>query len=190
MYAATMLNPFNTPGFAWMDAGYFRQETPKEGESIIKLNITEDGIAEEKLVLLHVRNDPLSSRARVNIAGNSFLGTTRSFQEFYPKYYETFWDWISMKKFIGSDQFVMTETCRRYQSHCHPFFPGRFKDWFAMYKLMQGSYERGGSKDYTQISKHYLFSDKPPDAKQVPTGKRVGYCNEEIITKDAGETMC
>uniref|UniRef100_A0A7S3Q266 Uncharacterized protein n=1 Tax=Chaetoceros debilis TaxID=122233 RepID=A0A7S3Q266_9STRA len=184
MYAATMLNPFETPGFAWMDAGYFRQITPELGKPIIKVNITEDGIGENELVLLHVRDDPISAVARVNIAGNAFLGTSDSFLNFYPKYYETFWDWISIEKFIGSDQFVMTETCRRFRSHCHPFFPGSFRQWFAMWEMMQGK------KDYVTVSKKYIFEDKPTSPKEVPNGKRVTYCKGEIVTFETNEPVC
>lgn len=185
MYAATMLNPFDTPGFAWMDAGYFRQITPDFGEPIIKVNITEDGIAENELVVLHVRDDPISAVARVNVAGNAFLGTRDGFLKFYPKYYETFWDWISIKKFIGSDQFVMTETCRRYRSHCHPFFPGHFKQWFAMWTMMQGNI-----KDYASVSKKYIFEDEAPSSKEVPNGKRVTYCKGQIVTFESDEPVC
>eukprot|EP00558_Chaetoceros_sp_UNC1202_P000298 CAMPEP_0197260546 /NCGR_PEP_ID=MMETSP1429-20130617/84088_1 /TAXON_ID=49237 /ORGANISM="Chaetoceros sp., Strain UNC1202" /LENGTH=221 /DNA_ID=CAMNT_0042724789 /DNA_START=142 /DNA_END=807 /DNA_ORIENTATION=+ len=61
MYAAIKLNPFNTPGFLWMDAGYFRnsRDAPKPGHPVITVNTTEVGIPEEKLILMHVRDDPL-----------------------------------------------------------------------------------------------------------------------------------
>lgn len=162
-----------------MDAGYFREDrdAPAFNTPIINVNITEAGVAEEKLLLLHVRNDPLTSPSRVNIAGNAFVGTDKAFLEFYPRYYDTFWHWISIKKFIGSDQFVMTETCRRYKAYCHPFFPGRFKMWFAM------AYALSGKRPFNEVSKDYLFLDEPPkDIPAVPIGKFVSYCRNEIVT--------
>jgi len=179
MYAAIHLNPFETPGFLWMDAGYFREErdAPALNTPIVKVNITEAGIPEEKLLLLHVRNDKLSSPSRVNIAGNAFVGTVKSFMEFYPRYYQTFWDWISIKKFIGSDQFVMTETCRRYKDYCHPFFPGRYKMWFAM------AYALSGKRPFDQVSPEYLFLEEPPsNLPPVPSGQYVSFCNGNIVT--------
>lgn len=186
MYAAVSLNPFETPGFVWMDAGYFRddKDAPEFNTPIVKVNITEKGIPEEKLLLLHVRNDNLSSPSRVNIAGNAFVGTVKSFMEFYPRYYQTFWDWVSIQKFIGSDQFVMTETCRRYKDHCHPFFPGRFKMWFAM------AYAMSGKRPFDQVSPEYLFLDEPPlNLPPVPSGNYVSFCNGNIVTGVNPETL-
>jgi hypothetical protein len=179
MYAAIHLNPFETPGFVWMDAGYFREQrdAPSINTPIVNVNITEAGVPEEKVLLLHVRNDKLTSPSRVNIAGNAFVGTGRAFLEFYPKYYETFWHWISIKKFIGSDQFVMTETCRRYKANCHPFFPGRFKSWFAM------AYAMSGKRPFNEVSSQYLFLDEPPkDVPKVPSGMSVSFCKDLIVT--------
>jgi len=190
MYAAIHLNPFNTPGFAWMDAGYFRNDhdAPPPFTPIIKVNITEAGIPEEKLLVVHVRNDPLDAPARVNVAGNSFVGTGHAFLNIYSKYYQTFWHWITIRKFIGSDQFVMTETCRRYRTHCHPYFPGRFKSWFAMAHAMAG---KEGHTDFAKVSPKYLFLDEPPsDVPEVPIGKKVSYCDGEIVTKGADEPTC
>ena len=90
-----------------MDAGYFRNDgdAPKASTPIIKVNITEAGVPDEKLLVMHVRNDGLDAPGRVNIAGNSFVGTGRAFLEFYPKYYHTFWHWISIEKFIATHFF-------------------------------------------------------------------------------------
>jgi len=186
MHAAITLNPFNTPGFAWMDAGYFRKnnDAPRPSEPIIKVNITEAGVPEEKILLLHVRNDGLDSPARVNIAGNSFVGTGRAFLDFYPKYYQTFWHWVTIKKFIGSDQFVITEACRRYRSNCHPFYPRRFKHWFAMALAMSGGL------DFSQVSPHYLFDIPPPNLPEVPSGKKVSHCNGEMVVRDVNMSSC
>ena len=170
-----------------MDAGYFRNDgdAPKASTPIIKVNITEAGVPDEKLLVMHVRNDGLDAPGRVNIAGNSFGGTGRAFLEFYPKYYHTFWHWISIEKFIGSDQFVMTETCRRYKTHCHPFFPGSFRNWFAM------SYAMAGKKDFSKVSPKYLFLDKPPsDVPEVPDGKMVSYCDGKIVANVADKLIC
>lgn len=178
MYASIHLNPFETPNFVWMDAGYFRndRDAPEFNTPVVKINITES-VPEEKLLLLHVRNDPLSSPSRVNIAGNSFVGSAKSFLTVYEKYYETFWDWISIKKFIGSDQFVMTETCRRYKAYCHPFLPGRFKSWFGMALALSGQ------RDVSQVSPEFLFLDEPPSNPAiVPSGKYISYCRNEIMT--------
>ncbi len=186
MHAAITLNPFNTPGFAWMDAGYFRndRDAPNQSDQIIKVNITAAGVPENKLLLLHVRNDGLDSEARVNIAGNSFVGTGRAFLDFYPKYFQTFWHWVSIKKFIGSDQFVMTETCRRYSHNCHPFYPGRFRKWFAMAAAV------AGKESFSEVSPHYLFDDPPSDLPDIPSGKKVSYCNGEIVARDVGLSSC
>ncbi|GFH46807.1 hypothetical protein CTEN210_03281 [Chaetoceros tenuissimus] len=178
MYASIHLNPFETPNFVWMDAGYFRndRDAPELNTPVVKINITES-VPEEKLLLLHVRNDPLSSPSRVNIAGNSFVGSGKSFLTIYEKYYETFWDWVSIEKFIGSDQFVMTETCRRYKAYCHPFLPGRFKSWFGLALALSGK------RDVSQVSPEFLFLDEPPSNPAiVPSGKYISYCRNEIIT--------
>ncbi len=182
MHASITLNPFNTAGFAWMDAGYFRKldDAPQLYEPNVKVNITKEGVSEEKLLLLHIRDDELDAVARVNIAGNSFVGTCRAFLEFYPLYFQTFWDWVSKKKFVGSDQFVITEACRRYRSHCHPFFPGKFKHWFAMSKALAGEI------NFSEVSPKYLFADPPSTLPEMPSGKKVTYCNGEMVTRNKG----
>ena len=76
----------------------------------------EAGVPPEKALFLHIYDDTLSSRRKVNLAGNVRFGSGIAFLELYPRYYATFWNWITNGKFIGSDQFVMTETCMRYRS--------------------------------------------------------------------------
>jgi hypothetical protein len=180
MHASVTLNPFNTTGFAWIDAGYFRngRDAPRPNHPIIKVNITEKGVPEEKLLLLHVRNDEVGAEARVNIGGGSFVGTGRAFLEFYPLYFQTLWHWASLKKFIGAEQFVLTETCRRYKSNCHPFFPGKFRYWFAMSRALAGRI------NFSEVSPHYLFADPPTSLPEVPSGKKVTHCGGEMVTRD------
>ncbi len=160
-----------------MDVGYFQRKHsgPKLGKPIILLDYNAAGVPKEKVLLLHVRDDPPESDARVNIAGNGFFGTAKAFLALYTKYYETFWDWIHVKnKLIGSDQFVMTETCMRYADVCYPYFPGWYKDWFAMGNLLMKhpKYKLKG------VSPEYVFLDQPPASiSEVPTGHRISYCN-------------
>jgi len=216
LYNAILLNPFQTTGYAWMDIGYFRQirDAPEPQTPLIKVNYTHPNnsmnpttkattttndmshknsipVPQNKVLLLHVRNDPLDSIARVNIAGNAFYGTSQAFLNLYTKYYHTFWDWIhNHHKFIGSDQFVITETCRRHKEVCYPYFAGRFKSWFALSAVVMGE------KPITEVSPHYLFKDDendngkngnvnvkiPPNTSQldvdvqVPQGQRITYC--------------
>ena len=190
LYATVQLNPFDTDGFIWMDAGYFRKEhmAPKLSKPILHVNLTDLGVPREKMLFLHVRNDDLESEARVNIAGNSYFGTKDALLAFYFQYYLTFWDWVKKKnKFIGSDQFVLTETCRRYPMNCHPYFGGGFRWWFAFAdKVFLG-------KDLTvnKVSPHYLFLDEPPtDLEEVPDGQRVSYCNGTIVTSVSYDFGC
>ncbi len=183
LYNAIHLNPFQTKGFAWVDAGYFRQmrDAPEPETPFIRINYNEEGVPEEKVLVMHVRNDPLDAIARVNVAGNSFFGTDKAFLTFYKNYYSTFYDWIAVKnKFIGSDQFVMTETCRRYASSCYPYFAGRYKSWFALSEVIMGKkkFNRG-------VSPHYLFlEDEPKDLQVAPEGKRITYCNDRVLPVD------
>jgi len=163
-----------------MDAGYYRRKrgAPEPSTPIVRLNLTEAGVPPEKVLFLHVRNDELSSRCRVNIAGNAWFGSGRAFLELYPRYYATFWDWITNGKFIGSDQFVMTETCMRYRSSCYPFYPGKFRDWFALSDAVRGN--RG---KILNESPQFLFLDEPPkDGKAVPIGHKVTFCNNSVVT--------
>jgi len=182
LHSAIKLNPFDTPGFAWMDAGYFRKnrDAPPPSTAVIKVNLTESGVPLKKVLFLHVRNDDLSKIGRVNLAGNAWYGSASAFLELYPRYYATFWDWISKGKFIGSDQFVMTETCRRYKSSCHPYYPGGWRDWFALSAAVAG--KRG---NISEISPHFLFLDEPPkDITAIPTGQKVTFCNETVVAVD------
>lgn len=79
------------------------------------------------------------------------------------------------KKFIGSDQFVMTETCRRYKSGCYPYYGGRFKLWFALSAVIMGR------KELKEVSPHYLFLDnEPKNVQPVPEGLRVTYCGDAV----------
>ena len=127
---------------------------------------------------MHVRNDKLESVARVNVAGNCFFGTAEAFLAFYTNYYTTFWDWISVKnKFIGQEQFVMTETCRRYKNNCHPWFAGRFYSWFALAAAIMNKEKLTGV-----VSPHYLFLDEPPSSlPQLPHGNKISYCNGSVV---------
>eukprot|EP00957_Ditylum_brightwellii_P050025 3792277-Ditylum_brightwellii.AAC.1 len=97
IHAAIQLNPFDSPTFTWMDAGYFRQKRRNPTQPIVNLNITDAGVHPSKVLLLHVRGDGLdrTGKDRVAIAGNSFSGTPEAFLEFYDKYYITMWDWIT-----------------------------------------------------------------------------------------------
>ena len=181
LHASIQLNPFDTPGFAWMDAGYFRNNhiAPKSSTPVIKVNLTEAGVAASKVFVLHVRNDGLDSIARVNIGGNAWFGSATAFLDLYTKFYATLWDWIYKGKFIGSDQFVMTETCRRYRNICHPYYPGKFRDWFALSRAVAGT-----KKGISEISPHFLFLDEPPkDVAETPMGK-VTFCNNAAVTLD------
>ena len=182
MYNAIQLNPFGTPGFAWMDIGHIRKgyHAPELGTPIIRTNYTEAGVPKEKLLVHHVRGDPLDAPGRVNVAGNSYYGTKEAFLNMYPRYYETLWDWVKVKnKFIGSDQFVLTETCRRYKEYCFPYFPGNFNQWFALFEAVMGK------KAIGKMSEKYLFLDQAPsDLVAVPVGKKVTYCNGEVIAVD------
>jgi hypothetical protein len=181
LYNAIQLNPFQTEGFAWMDVGYFRQITdaPEKGTSLVKADYTKAGVPKEKVLVMHVRGDPLTAVARVNVAGNTFIGTGGAFLTFYTNYFTTFWDWIKVKnKFIGSDQFVMTETCRRYEKSCFPHFAGRFKSWFGLSAVYMG-------KKPLKFSTKYLFLDKPPeDLPDLPQGKRITFCNGRVLPVD------
>ena len=162
-----------------MDTGYFRQirDAPEPGTPLIRLDYNSEGVPKEKVLLMHVRNDPLDAVARVNVAGNCFFGTATAFLQFYTNYYTTFWDWISVKnKFIGSDQFVMTETCRRYSLGCFPYFAGRFKSWFSLSAVIMKKKKLSG------ISPHFLFLDNPPESlPKVPTGQRISYCDGVVV---------
>ena len=190
MYAAVQMNPFDTDGFVWMDAGYFRKEAmaPKLSTPIVKVNITELGVPRQKVFVLHVRNDGLESNARVNVAGNSYLGTKEAFLTFYFQYFQTLWDWIKTKdKFIGSDQFVLTETCRRYPTNCHPYFAGGYEWWFAFARIVFS----GRESNLTTVSPYYIFDEEPPtDLEEVPDGKRVAYCNGTIETGSIYDFSC
>lgn len=161
-----------------MDAGYFRNanDAPELGTPLIRINYTERGVPLEKVLVMHVRNDSLDKPGRVNVAGNTFFGTAQAFLDFYDNYYQTFYDWIAVKdKFIGSDQFVMTETCMRYASGCYPYFAGRFKSWFALSLVIMGK------KELTKVSPHYLFLDQEPkDLPRVPEGKRISFCDGHV----------
>lgn len=171
VHATMELNPFDSSTFMWMDAGYFRSEqvSRKNGELIVNRNLISAGVPSSKVMLIHVRNDPLSTRGinKVATAGNAFIGTKEAMYEFYDKYYETLWSWVIEKKFLGSDQFVMTETCYRYPQVCHPTFPGRFKDWFALSKLL-----RNEQFPLTNISDQFHFKSEseeiPLPPKQPP----------------------
>eukprot|EP00815_Leptocylindrus_aporus_P007786 CAMPEP_0116066424 /NCGR_PEP_ID=MMETSP0322-20121206/10366_1 /TAXON_ID=163516 /ORGANISM="Leptocylindrus danicus var. apora, Strain B651" /LENGTH=376 /DNA_ID=CAMNT_0003552959 /DNA_START=139 /DNA_END=1269 /DNA_ORIENTATION=- len=171
LHATMELNPFDSSTFMWMDAGYFRNEriSRKNGELIVNRNINSAGVPPSKVMLIHVRNDPLSTRGinKVATAGNAFIGTKEAMYELYEKYYETLWSWVIEKKFLGSDQFVMTETCYRYPQVCNPTFPGRFKDWFAMSKLL-----RNEEFPLTNISDQFHFKSEseviPLPPKQPP----------------------
>ena len=169
-----------------MDVGYFRKErdAPSPGTPIIKVDYNAAGVEKGRVLMLHVRSDSLDSPRRVNIAGNSFFGSDEAFLALYKRYYETFWDWISVKdKFIGSDQFVMTETCYRYADACHPYFPGWYKMWRAMSQAVMGR------APLTGISSEYLFLDEPPASlPEVPNGHRVSYCKGKgVVLADEGE---
>mmetsp|Transcript_2852 Transcript_2852/g.4490 ORF Transcript_2852/g.4490 Transcript_2852/m.4490 type:complete len:400 (+) Transcript_2852:3-1202(+) len=178
IHAAMDLNPFNSPTFTWIDAGYFRNDgDSKEGEPVVRLDITQAGVPTSKVLLLHVRNDSLelTGKGRVATAGNSFTGTPEAFYDMYDKYYLTFWDWVVNKLFIGSDQFVMSETCYRYPSVCYPYFPGRFKNWFAMAALL-------GKSDFdisTKFSTKFPFGSapgtKPPPFPSSPISTSDGW---------------
>ena len=193
LYNAIQLNPFESGGFAWVDAGYFRQirDAPEKGTPLVRIDYTKEdgtsgdgvvGVPKEKVLVMHVRNDPLDAPGRVNVAGNSFFGTGEAFLIFYRNYYNTFYDWITVKnKFIGSDQFVMTETCRRYASGCYPYFAGRFKSWFALSAVIMGK------KKLTEVSPKYLFLDKEPDnLSELPEGRRITFCNGRVLPIDDG----
>mmetsp|Transcript_32571 Transcript_32571/g.43296 ORF Transcript_32571/g.43296 Transcript_32571/m.43296 type:complete len:381 (+) Transcript_32571:134-1276(+) len=164
IHAAIQLNPFDSPTFTWMDAGYFRQKRRNPTQPIVNLNITDAGVHPSKVLLLHVRGDGLdrTGKDRVAIAGNSFSGTPEAFLEFYDKYYITMWDWITKGIFVGSDQFVMTETCYRYPSVCHPTFPGRFRNWFYMAAILEKT-----ECDLQQVSDNFFFGS-PPDNNPPP----------------------
>ena len=186
LHSSIQLNPFGTPGFAWMDAGYYRRpsDAPRPSTPVVKVNLTDAGVSPSKVFVLHVRNDDLNSKARVNVGGNAWFGSAGAFLDLYPRYYTTFWDWIHNGKFIGSDQFVMTETCRRYQSSCHPYYPGRFRDWFALSGAVAGN--RG---DISVISPHFQFLDEPPkDVAVMPVGK-VTFCNNTVVTLDVDSVV-
>lgn len=182
LYNAIQLNPFGTKGFAWVDTGYFRQlrDAPEPNTPLVRIDYTKQGVPEEKVLVMHVRNDGLDAPGRVNVAGNMFLGTGDAFLTFYEHYFKTFYDWIAVKnKFIGSDQFVMTETCRRYASGCYPYYAGRFKKWFALSAVVLGR------QPLSEISPHYLFLDEEPnDVPAVPEGKRITYCNDRVVPID------
>ena len=170
-----------------MDAGYYRHKShaPSPNTPVVRLNLTEAGIPPEKVLFLHVRNDAVNSRGRVNLAGNAWFGSGRAFLKLYPRYYATFWDWIDSGKFIGSDQFVLTETCMRYRSSCHPFFPGGYRDWFALSRAVRG--EKG---EKLEVSPHFLFLDEPPkDGKTVPTGHKVTFCNNTVVAVDSDSVL-
>ena len=172
MMAATELNPFKTKFFTWIDAGYYRNEriAPKFNETIVHLDITKAGVNPSKVLFLHVRNDSLrkATKGRVATAGNAFIGTAEALRELYKMYYLTLWDWARKQYFIGSDQHIMAETCYRYSTVCHPWFPGNFKNWFAMSKLLK-------QREYnlSKASEHFYFEREPrllllPDPPRKP----------------------
>lgn len=157
VHAVLEMNPFQSSVFAWMDAGYFKADhQSKEGEAIINLNITQAGVPPSKILILHIRNDSPDVTPRVETAGNAWIGTAKALYDFYDKYYLVMWDWITTKRFVGIDQEIMTEVCYRYPSVCHPYFPGRFRQWRDM-AVVLGKTDHNLSK----VSPHYHFGTPP-----------------------------
>ncbi len=150
------------------------------GLPIIQLDYNAAGVADESVLVLHVRNDPLDRIPRVNVGAGAFFARGEALLDYYTKFFITFWDWIHVQnKFIGQEQFVMTETCRRYISACHPHYPGRWRDWFALAEVVRNRTR------LSEKSPHYLFLDEPPPyLPDVPEGRRISYCNGTVVFAD------
>lgn len=168
--AAADVNPFGTEYFAWTDAGYYRpgQSPPNDGSPAMRLNITKAGVPKSKLLLLHVRNDKRSNTGfrTVATAGNMFVGHADAINAIYYRYYTTLWDMVTNNLFVGSDQMVMTETCYRYPSVCHPYFPGRYKAWFHMATVLSKE-----DHDLSQLSPDFEFGAPPASTELLPFPK-------------------
>ena len=168
--AAADVNPFGTEYFAWTDAGYYRpgQSPPNDGSPAMRLNITKAGVPKSKLLLLHVRNNKRSNTGfrTVATAGNMFVGHADAINAIYYRYYTTLWDMVTNNLFVGSDQMVMTETCYRYPSVCHPYFPGRYKAWLHMATVLSKE-----DHDLSQLSPDFEFGAPPASTELLPFPK-------------------
>ncbi|KAL3803061.1 hypothetical protein ACHAW5_009471 [Stephanodiscus triporus] len=171
LHSAAMLNPFNTTQFLWVDTGYFRNPAPHVyRQSIVRINITEEGVKEESTLLFQMIEyayawDAVISGNQVLIGGNSFIGTYTGISNLYSAFYDTFWNMLATGQFVGSDQKVMYRTCHTYPDACHIHKARKYRQWSKMLgELLPGI--EGGEKIGEPLRLHEFVV--PEDKVPIP----------------------
>mmetsp|Transcript_25969 Transcript_25969/g.59767 ORF Transcript_25969/g.59767 Transcript_25969/m.59767 type:complete len:283 (-) Transcript_25969:1048-1896(-) len=129
----SQLNPFRSNHVFWLDAGFIRSKTLRK-TSFVQVDIAKAGVDPNKMLMFAIFQDPGYRKCEAGdyyFIGAGFLGgSALGIQNFCRAYWEAFWDMVTRDCFIGLEQFVMTEACRRHPEACHLQYPGVDKQWF------------------------------------------------------------
>ena len=126
---AITLNPFKSSYFVWVDMGCFRQNgyngewmvndaTPFKGDRVLALDVT--------LETRHVVYDLFLENDN-RMGGGIFGGSITAMQMFYTQYYKTLNEAIASHSFVGKEQPLFWNTCKREKELCHMITPD---PWF------------------------------------------------------------
>jgi len=129
------LNPFGTKHVFWLDAGFLRDKNSRCDNSFVQVDITEAGVDPSKMLMFAIFDDPGYRKCAPGdyyFVGGGFVGgTAAAIRGFGAAYWEAFWEMTARGCYIGIDQFVMSDACRRRPGTCHLYRTGGEKQWFA-----------------------------------------------------------
>ena len=133
---AVNINPFGTLFFAWIDIGYFRDETFNDGRI---LRAIPSSLGPEQVLMLDVRD--LMLEEGKNYVGGGFIGGyAGGIRKWHRAYYSVL-D-LNRDQFIGKDQPWMWKTCEIYPGLCMLVGPdlswGHGNPWFYMAPFLAG----------------------------------------------------
>jgi hypothetical protein len=161
---AVNINPFGTLFFAWIDIGYFRDETFNDERILRAIPFS---LGREQVLMLDVRDLAESSK---NYVGGGFIGGyAGGIRKWHRAYYSVL-D-LNRDQFIGKDQPWMWRTCEVNPGLCMLVGPDLSRDhgdpWFYMAPFLAG---RASDSDVFTVypnASNYGSDDRFRDTIQV-----------------------
>lgn len=127
IHETSLVNPFDSEHFVWIDAGYYRgiearwpegqrPQSPAVNGVIVRNNMTKNGLWLDQLL---VHNAEPESRGYA-VTGGAWGGSALGIQNAYEHYWKTFWFMAQNDNTwcIGYEQHVMTHMCKSFPKVC------------------------------------------------------------------------
>lgn len=132
-HEVSLVNPFETEHFVWVDSGYYRlgevnwpERGPVTGPRtthgavngvIVRNNMTKNGVGKDQFVVQNM----LPEAKGYLIAGGAWGGTALGIQNAYDSYWKTFWFMAHHQDkpwCLGFEQHVLTHMCKSFPRLC------------------------------------------------------------------------